>query len=735
MNKYAFNCLILMGIFTFNLDLTSISQAQVNSSGSLSTNVTSQDSLNFVINGGKQFGGNLFHSFNEFSVPQGGSVFFNNTYDIQNIFSRVTGKSISDIQGLIKANFNANLFIINPNGIIFGPGAKLDIGGSFVASTADQLVFADGSSFSAVQHQTEPLLTVSIPVGLRFGRQPGSIQNQSQAIAFVPEYGIDLPVGLSVKPGKTIALLGSEVFLEGGSLFAPSGRIEVGSVGASSFVSLSPITEGWSFGYQNVKNYQDINLTGSIVSTDGEGGGVINLSGRQINIDYGSTIGSTNLGKEVGKDVTLNASESVNLLNGSNIGNSTLSDGNAGDIIITTPKLRILDGSLVATDSYGAGLGGSIRIIAPDSVELTGGFLKTSTHFGNAGRLMIDTSKLIVSEGGQISTTSFGDGDAGDLTIKASNLVEVSGQNINYDFPSGIFSRSEKLGNAGKLAIITNKLIVRNGATVQVSATGGGSAGTLDINVNDLLLDDSGSLKAETRGGGGNISIYATDIILRNNSSITTNATDSANGGNITINTGVLLALSPTGSDGSDIKAKADKGRGGNIVINAKGIFGIEKRIANPGDQTNDIDASSEFGRSGQVDINTANNPNNGLTELPETVVDPDYQVAQSPCNRGWGNELTVSGRGGLPPSPRQDLSSEATQIKLVEPVQASNGTQNNPATQEKTSSLNSVPEAIVAPAQGWVYNKKGQVVLVAYNPTITGPQRLKASSPGCPVP
>jgi large exoprotein involved in heme utilization and adhesion len=134
------------------------------------------------------------------------------------------------------------------------------------------------------------------------------------------------------------------------------------------------------------------------------------------------------------------------------------------------------------------------------------------------------------------------------------------------------------------------------------------------------------------------------------------------------------------------------------------------------------------------VDINTAIDPNNGLTELPETVVDPDYQVAQSPCNRGWGNELTVSGRGGLPPSPSQDLSSEATQVKLVEPVQASNGTQNNPGTQEKTSVLNSVPEAI-APAQGWVYNKKGQVVLVAYDPTVTGAQRLKTSPAGCPVP
>jgi large exoprotein involved in heme utilization and adhesion len=195
-----------------------------------------------------------------------------------------------------------------------------------------------------------------------------------------------------------------------------------------------------------------------------------------------------------------------------------------------------------------------------------------------------------------------------------------------------------------------------------------------------------------------------------------------------------LLALPPTGSDGSDIVAKAVNGSGGNIVIKAQGVFGIEKRIEYKGNQSNDINASSQFGRSGQVDINTATNPNNGLRELPETVVDPDTQVAQNPCNRGWGNELTVSGRGGLPPSPRQDLTSEATVIKLVEPTQASNKTPNSSVSHVKTISLNPVPSPLV-PAQGWVYNNKGQVVLVAYNPTITGPQRLKASSPGCPVP
>jgi large exoprotein involved in heme utilization and adhesion len=210
---------------------------------------------------------------------------------------------------------------------------------------------------------------------------------------------------------------------------------------------------------------------------------------------------------------------------------------------------------------------------------------------------------------------------------------------------------------------------------------------------------------------------------LNNKSLISTDATKQASGGNITIRTSTLAL-----KNGSFIRANSTNAAGGNVNISTTS-FSISPDSG--------ITATSAVGPqlNGTVKVNGNDiDPGNGLAELPETVVDPDTQVAQNPCNRGWGNELTVSGRGGLPPSPRQDLSSEATQVKLVEPVQASNGTQNNPVSQEKTSSLNSDPETI-APAQGWVYNDKGQVLLVAYNPTVTGPQRLKSNSPGCPVP
>lgn len=124
-----------------------------------------------VIGGGTQRESNLFHSFKDFSfsmlTPEitGNTAFFNNDVGIINIITRVTGGLPSNIDGIIKANGAANLFILNPAGILFGQNARLDIGGSFVGATASSIKFADGTIFSAISN-TQPLLTINTPIGL-----------------------------------------------------------------------------------------------------------------------------------------------------------------------------------------------------------------------------------------------------------------------------------------------------------------------------------------------------------------------------------------------------------------------------------------------------------------------------------------------------------------------------------------------------------------------------------------
>jgi filamentous hemagglutinin family protein len=180
---------LISGILVYGICSSSIN-AQVIPDGTLKTTV-SQSGNNFTITNGNRVGNNLFHSFSQFSIPSKGSAFFNNASDIQNIFSRVTGGSVSNIDGLMQANGSANLFLLNPNGIIFGKDAALNIGGSFIGTTANSIKFSDGVEFKAADTTTPPLLTMNVPVGLQLGANAGAIQVQ----------GADL----RVKTGQTLA--------------------------------------------------------------------------------------------------------------------------------------------------------------------------------------------------------------------------------------------------------------------------------------------------------------------------------------------------------------------------------------------------------------------------------------------------------------------------------------------------------------------------------------------------
>ncbi|MBE9228952.1 filamentous hemagglutinin N-terminal domain-containing protein [Phormidium sp. LEGE 05292] len=775
---------------------TDVTQAQISSDGTLSTQVQTTNNLNFTINNGNRVGNNLFHSFREFSVPTGGSATFANDVDVKNIFSRVTGSSISNIDGLLKTNGSANLFLINPNGIIFGSNAQLNIGGSFVASTASKLLFADGTQFSATNTQTPPLLTVSVPVGLQFGQTAQPIQIEGSK--------------LEVVPGNTLAMLGGDVLIKGSNLRASAGRIELGSVAGDSFVSLTPITEGFALGYENVLNFQDIQAQESFIRTSGEGNGAMQLQGRRIAIADGSRIGGNTVGEKAGQPLVIRASESVEVNSSFIVCLADTGTGTGSDIIIETKRLLVEAGNdlgIIETTTGSSGRGGNLTVNASESIEMLGqqgsfASLRVRTYgqeedaaAGDAGTLQVSTRRLILRNGGEISTSTLGEGRGGTLIVNASEFIEASGRSVvggRLDSPSGLRSESrnpdiltvtgrggniivntqrlvvqdgatvsvasingslgqagslevnasdsvtvsgtginakgqvvpssllatsEGSGGAGELRVNTPKLTIRDGAAVSVNNTGSGTTGDLQITANNLLLD-RGKLTAETTGGQGNINLHAGNIILRRGSQITTNATGSnITGSNITINTDVLTAL-----ENSDISANSQDFRGGNVQINASGIFGTQFRNANT--PLSDITATGANSQlNGIVQINTPDvDPAAGLVELTADVVDTTRLIATGcPANRG--NSFTVTGRGGLPALPSEPLRPNNTvSVDWVtgnsqEQRTISSTTNYPPPTTKKN------PE--IVEATSWVRNNQGQVVLISSTPNVTASSNL----------
>ncbi|MFN6497894.1 MAG: filamentous hemagglutinin N-terminal domain-containing protein [Nostoc sp. DedQUE01] len=675
------------------------------------------------IDGGAIRSKNLFHSFDKFSVSGGTTAYFNNPIDTHNIISRVTGNSISNIDGIIKTNGTANLFLINPNGIIFGKNASLNIGGSFVASTASSLNFADATKFSATTPQSAPLLTVSAPIGLEFGATAAPIRNQSQASPKGATNSVGQGVGLQVQSGKMLALIGGDITLEGGNLTANAGRIELGSVAPYSLVTVSSINQVWAFRYEGVENFQNIefiksNKFFSTLDTSGESSGNIHLQGKRVLVG-GSYIFAFNFGMEAGGHIEVNATESVELGKNAFLATGTFKAGNSGTINITTKKFIAKDGAQVSIFNARSGLPGELTINASDSVELIGGFsvsmlpdgsdmvssgLFTET-FGsqNAGNITINTGKLRIQGGARISTSSEGiyrfelneftpvTGKGGNLTVNASESIELIGTSPNGSRVSGLFSRTEGPGDGGNLTVRTGQLIIKDGAAITVNSqarknviyVGGdpknlGKAGDLDITANSILLDNKGKLTSNSESGqGGNISLQVRDLLLmRGRSQISTNAGGNKTGGNITINAPNGFVVAPIFGN-SDITANAFSGPGGKIAIATKNIFGflprtradVEKLDAqeiNPNNlQTSDITAFSQQNPSlgGTVQINSPDvDPSKGLVELPANLVDASQQIAAG-CGSGGTaarSSFTNTGRGGTLADPTQPLIADA---------------------------------------------------------------------------
>ncbi|PSB49158.1 hypothetical protein C7B80_02880 [Cyanosarcina cf. burmensis CCALA 770] len=767
--------------------------------GSENSTVTPTGAVD-TINGGATRDANLFHSFREFNVDEGRAAIFTNPAGIENILTRVTGSNPSNILGTLGvAGGNANLFLLNPNGIIFGANARLNVGGSFVATTANAVRFGEQGVFSATNPSNPGLLTVN-PSALLFNQiRAAAIQNNSIADSGLNPSAEFTATGLRVPDGNSLLLVGGEIDINGGGLNAFGGRVELGGLAGAGIVGLNGQGNNLSLSFPdgtqrsdvslsngagvdvtasaggsiavNARNLEmtegsylfagiegglasenskagniDINATGAIYlnnesiianqvlpGANGQGGDV-NISASSLRLEGGAQINTITFGAGKGGNLTVNASSEVQLIGtskdsqfSSSLTTSAQSNstGNAGDLNLETPSLQLEGGAQVSAATFGAGNGGSLNVDS-QIVQLSGtnndGFpssLSTSAQpnsTGDAGNLTIKTDTLRLESGAQVSAATFGAGNGGSLNVD-SQIVQLSGtSNDGLSSSLSASAQPNSTGNASDLTIKTDTLLVQDGATVGVRSRGTGTAGNMTLNARSIRLDNNALLTANTQSAlvdpnseQATININSQILFVSRNSNIFTNATgENVIGGNINIGTDLLI-----GTGNSDISANSANFRGGNVRVNASGIFGTQFRAA-PDDRTSDITASGANPQfSGTVDINTPGiDPNSGLVNLPSVPVDTQLAQTCTPGSTQNQSEFIVTGRGGLPPNPTEVLSSDAISINWValQPI-----IENQSSPTPATSSTAPSPAPIVE-ASGWRFDRQGKVILTASN-------------------
>ncbi|BAY13822.1 beta strand repeat-containing protein [Calothrix sp. NIES-2098] len=591
--------------------------AQIISDGTTKTFVNPNGN-NFIIINGTTKGNNLFHSFSNFSIPNKGSAIFDlvNTPNITTIFSRVTGGNVSQIDGLIQTiNNNPNnavsLFLMNPNGIILGQNAKLDISGSFVATTANSIKFQDGVEFSAANSATTPLLTMSVPIGLQMGQNSGTItvQGTGHLITtgfFAPADRSQNPIGLQIQAGNTLGLIAKGVNFSSGVVTTNGGgHLEIGSI-SDGLVKLNLTSTGLVGDYSAVSQFNDINFAKQSLLDASGSGGSIQLQGRNISFTEGSGALLQNVGiQQPAKGITVKATETVSLTRNTSDGKlssfiqiDNLGITPTGDINLAAAQLSLKDGANIHNWTFTPINGGNITAnitgaIVVDGFVPTNPIVSTSItsitlNSGKAGDINVSANDLRILDSGSISTISAGSGQAGILQFNIADLLEIAGNNPFTALSSSVISSASNTGDSGSSFINTSRLVIRDSGLLGSSTVASGVAGNVIVNASksvEVRGKDDGSILPARIASSAEIVDPVTQAILR------LPAIPSGKAGSLTIKTPLLKV-----TDGGLVTVRNDgPNSAGDLQINANAIF-----LSNQGI----INASTASGNGGDVKLN-----------------------------------------------------------------------------------------------------------------------------------
>lgn len=539
-----------------------------------------------TIEGGTVRGTNLFHSFSQFSVPTGGEAFFNNAAQITNILTRVTGTSISNIDGLLRANGTANLFLLNPNGILFGSNAQLNIGGSFVATTANAIQFGDQGFYRATNPETPALLSVN-PSALWFNQvSPGAIAVRSVA----PPSPI-----LQVPDGHSLLLVGGDVSIDGGLFNAPGGHVELLGIAATGTVALNDAGGALSLSVPAEVPRADIRIeNGSVIDVTADHGGSITIDGRNIDFGGGSYLyagiapGLGTVDSQAG-DITFRATGAVTIAGDQFqdvISNRLWPEaiGKGGNFILSAKSLLLNDTAAITVDTTGIGNAGRVLIQVDGPVTLTESSIiyndVRSGGVGETGGITIQANSLALTDGAELNAAirSQAIGKTGDISIQVRDLALMDG--VDSDgFASGVFNvvEHDAVGNAGNIQLQADFLAITRGARLQANSQGKGNSGNVNVQVQDRILLDGAEAKGSVtgiftdldtggEGNGGDINVTAGSLLIKNGAQFTANTFAKGNAGDITIAVRDQAVLD--GFNGDGIMSGS-----GNIVPARSGIF------------------------------------------------------------------------------------------------------------------------------------------------------------------
>ena len=593
--------------------LTPTARSQIIPDTTLPNNsIVTPNSNRLTIDGGTVTGGNLFHSFSEFSVPAGSEALFNNEAAIDNIITRVTGGKISQIDGLIRANGTANLFLLNPNGIVFGKNARLDLGGSFIGSTADGIELSDGSFYSAIAPNAPPLLTINVPIGLQFGGNSGTVEVRGEGHRLaISQRNPDLldrssvVPNLEVNPDRTLALFGNTVNLTGSTVSATGGHLELGSPRTGT-VALIPRGEGWDFDYADISAWGDVRLSQQALADASGDNSSIAVRAGTFELREGSLLLLQNSGTTPAGNIRIEATDRIFATGtttsgriSSGIITHTLGEGNGADVEIEANRLMLERGATFKSTTFGAGNAGRWQANIRSSIEIVGfspfgsnlrsNLASLTRASGNAGAIALATQQLRLADGGFISASSRGSGTGSNISI-AAELVELTGYTPNAASTSStIGAASFATGDAGSIEIDTVRLRLRDGSSVGATGFAEGNGGSVRISATESISISGGSptnlpsqVRAEVRiavpflrqafnlpdtpsGEAGNVAIETPSLQITDGARISVANEGIRAAGTLQIRA-EAIALDSTGH----LVANTVSGEGGDIILDTQ---------------------------------------------------------------------------------------------------------------------------------------------------------------------